>query len=227
MGAREEERCSRGEVVAVAMRRCLGVWSIASPHTRRSGGGLSTVHRNRCATHQPFHSPPFPLRLIATSTSTSAAAYLTSVLAPWEQHRCLHAPVPTQRHRSEDHVVWARPAPVDGEHVHPPSSLTEDRPVGGARHRLTEEELAPKQQREHLPRSTSAGGDTIKIVMGGAVRDRQAFGGSCDGGGQRQHRRLWIQEASVSHQITGWKEHPEFSRSLCRSLFQAAFGPKS
>jgi hypothetical protein len=28
-------------------------------------------------------------------------------------------------------------------------------------------------------------------------------------------------------QIMGWKEHPEFFRSLCWSLLRAAFEPKS
>jgi hypothetical protein len=38
---------------------------------------------------------------------------------------------------------------------------------------------------------------------------------------------ICIQEASVSPQITGWKEHPEFSMSLCRSPLLISFGPKS
>jgi hypothetical protein len=62
--------------------------SVASPNTGRSGGGLSMARQNRHATHRPSHTPPFPPRLAATSTS--ASAYLVPVLVGGGVHAGAH-----------------------------------------------------------------------------------------------------------------------------------------
>jgi hypothetical protein len=90
-----------------------------APHTRCSDGDLSTDRprpsRRGSPPRAPTRSPPCTSHPSSSLENNIAACMLLE---------------PAQHHRSEERVAGARPAHVDGEHAHPPSSLTEDRPVG-------------------------------------------------------------------------------------------------